>query len=373
MMCFLLLNPSSYKAQPISVQKEVDDSLNITGLDISNSNNWSHMKTNATTSQIDSEEGKENQYQMLLVSFSIVCIIMTTLLLSLILGYLNNVPIAKQCLLLYLYKDVVKLTLLIHWSSFIYLILFHTSENDMKIEPTPAKIVVYFGLMFVYQNMITLNVIGAIKFVMKKDKLLDPSMPWDNESNNGANSILITRIAIIPFTLWLAIMLISDMHPRLYYLAIGDNKASLELPNTHIVMRTIWGILISMLLLISIINLYQSNINNSSGIGTSTRKLPNMSLVFGIMMIITITSCFGTVFISIEDRWLVVQSCQVLIGLVLPTYTIWTTPALRSYVKKKIVRIVEDLTINIIGPTRSAIFHSNQIQPIELENIFTNE
>ena len=373
-ICYLLLNPSTCKAQPITVRTEVDNALNKTAFDTSHSNNPADMKANDTTSQIDSKQDQENQNLTLLVSFSITCIIITTLVLVLILGYLNNIPVAKQCLLLYLYKDVVKLTLLIQWNSFTYLILCYTTGNEMKIEPTPAKIIIYFGLMLVYQNMITLSVIGAIKFAMKKDMLLDPSMPWDDESNNGANSIMITRLAVIPFLLWLIMMLVSDSHPKLYYVAIGDHRASSKIPNNHIAMITIWGVLISLLFLTYIINLYQSNFNNSSGIGTSTRKLPNMSVLFGIKMIIGFISCFGMVLIGVEDRmWLIVQMCQVLMGLVLPTYTIWVTPPLRSYVKKKIGMFVEGLIINIIGPIRSAICHSSRIQPIESENVSTNE
>ena len=99
-----------------------------------------------------------------------------------------------------------------------------------------------------------------------------------------------------------------------------------------------------------------------------------MSVLFGIKMIIGFISCFGMVLIGVEDRmWLIVQMCQVLMGLVLPTYTIWVTPPLRSYVKKKIGMFVEGLIINIIGPIRSAICHSSRIQPIESENVSTNE
>ena len=372
--CFLLLNPSSSKAQPITVRTDKDNALNITPLDTSSSNNPFTTKTNTTTSQIDSEERKENRNQILLTLFSVICIIMTSLILLSILGYLNNVPVAKQCLLLYLYKDVVKLTFLIQWDSFIYLILYYTKENDMKIEPTTAKILIYFGLMLMYQNMITLIVIGAIKFAMKRDILLDPLMPWDDGSNNDANSIMMIRLAIIPFTLWLAIMIIYDNHPKLYYVAYGDARASSNGAKFHIVNRTIWGVLITILVLTSVINLYQSHFKNSTGSGTSTRKLPNMSFLIGIKMIILFICFFGMVFIGIEDRmWLIVQCCQVLIGIVLPTYTILVTPPLRSYVKKKIGKVVEDLINNIIGPMRSAICHSSRIRPIESENVSTNE
>ena len=372
---FLLLSPSSYKAESIKVRTNVGNLLNITPLDTTFSNTSFNMKTDSTASQIDLEQSdSENRNQIFLVSISIIFILMTTLILLLILGYLDNVPVAKQCLLLYLYKDVVKLTFLIEWNSFIYLILCYTTGNDMKIEATAAKCLIYFGSMLVYQNMITLTVIGAIKFTMKKDILLDPLMPWDDESNNDANSIMITRLAIIPFTLWLATMLVYDNHPKLYYVAIGDYNTISKGPKFHIVNRTIWGVLISILVLTFVINLYQSHFINSSGIGTSTRKLPNMSLLVGIKMIILFISFFGMVFIGIEDRmWLIVQCCQVVIGFVLPTYTILITPPLRSYVKKKIGKIVEDFIINIISPVRSAVCHSSRIQPIGSENVSANE
>ena len=373
-ICFLLLSPSSYKAKSIKIRTKVENLLNITPLDTTFSNISFNMNPDSTTSQIESEQRKENRNQMFLVSFSIMFIVMTTIILLLILGYLENVPVAKQCLLLYLYKDSVKLTFLIEWNSFIYLILCYTTGNDMKIEPTAAKIVVYFGSMLVYQNMITLTVIGAIKFAMKKDILLDPLMPWDDESSNDANSIMITRLAIIPFTLWLIIMMAYDNHPKMYYVAIGDYKSTSKGLNFHLVNRSIWGVLISILVLTSMINLYQSHFNNSSGIDTSTRKLPNMSLLVGIKMIILFICFFGMVFIGMEDRmWLFVQCCQVLIGIVLPMYTILVTPPLRSYVKKKIGKFVGDVIVNIIGSMKSSICLTNRIRPIESENVSTNE
>ena len=96
----------------------------------------------------------------------------------------------------------------------------------MIIKPIHAKILVYFGLMVAYQLLVTLNVISIIKFLMKKDILLDPSMPWDSEANHESSYLRIVRFAIIPFLTWLLVMLVLDMHPKIYYVAIGDYRTA---------------------------------------------------------------------------------------------------------------------------------------------------
>ena len=136
-------------------------------------------------------------------------------MLLLILRYLNNVPIAKQCLLLYLYKDVVALALMSQLPLFFYLMACYLGGNQMIIQPVQAKIAIYWGWMGVYQLMIVLNAISIIKFFMKKDMLLDPSMPWDGGTNDESNSINKIRLAILPFFLLLAVMLALDVHTNL--------------------------------------------------------------------------------------------------------------------------------------------------------------
>ena len=179
-------------------------------------------KENSSSSNASSIPKTIQSFHILLILFSMISIVMATVFLMLILGYLNNAPIAKQCFLLYLYKDVVRLTLIYQWILFFYLLVCFSTGNEMIIHPIHAKILVYLGLVVAYQLLITLNAISVIKFLMKKDIMLDPSMPWDSEANHENSYLRIVRFAVFPFLTWLLVMLVLDIHPKIYYVMIGE-------------------------------------------------------------------------------------------------------------------------------------------------------
>ena len=363
MIWCLLMCPANYLANPIKLSTAIDISLNIPK-DNGNPNATPFVKVNATESGKESTENTDNEIHYYLISLSTICIILATFMLLLILGYLNNVPIAKQCLLLDLYKDVVVLALMNQLPLFFYLMACYLSGNQMIIQPVQAKIVIYWGWMGVYQLVITLNAISIIKIFMKKDMLLDPSMPWDCGSNDQSNSINKIRLAILPFFLLLAVMLASDVHPKLYYSAIGDYRPHSKLPVTTLIMKVIWGVLFFIFSLTTVANICHDTNEKLIKFDISSRQLPNMLLVFGLKMVFGFLLGFGMVLIEIEDRmWLVAQIFQILTGLILPLYTIGTTPSLRSYAKKTIGHITEYLTINT--SMRCPSFRHTRIQPVE--------
>ena len=352
----------NYLAYPIKLSTATDDPLNIDGYN-STSNHTSDMKVHATESGQASIKTTNNDTHYFLISLSTIVIILATFMLLLILGYLNNVPVAKQCLLLDLYKDVVILTLVYQLSLFSYLLACYLTANQMIIQPTPAKVVIYWGLMAAYQLTISLNVISIIKFLMKKDMLLDPSMPWDCGTNDEYNSINKIRLAILPFLALLAVMLASDVHPKMYYVAIGDYRPESKLPISTAIMLVIWGVLLSLFTLTTVANMCHDVNRKSINFGVSSHQLPNMLLIFGLKMIVGFSFSFGMVLIGIEHRmWLVAQIGQVLTGLVLPLYTIGTTPSLRSYARKTIGNLPYYLTLNTY--MRFTSFRHSQVQPI---------
>ena len=322
-------------------------------------------KENSSSSNASSIPITVYNIHILLALLSMISIVMATFFLMLILGYLNNVPIAKQCFLLYLYKDVVRLTLMYQWNLFLYLLVCFLTGNEMIIKPIHAKVSVYFGLMVAYQLLVTLNVISIIKFLMKKDILLDPSMPWDSEANHENNYLRIVRFAVFPFLIWLLVMLLLDMHPKIYYVAIGDYRAASELPISITVMKVIWGILLFALLLTSLANAYHCDVNESIGIRNYTRKFPNLSLAFGLKVVLGVISCFGMVFIGGEkSMWLLAQIFQVLTGFMLPIYIIGAAPSLRNYAKKRIGELIEELWFRIMSSFRNVIRISSRVHPI---------
>ena len=68
------------------------------------------------------------------VLFSILSLLISTIVLALIVGYLNSVSIVKSCILLYLYKDVVTILLLINWIWSAAVVTCYASGNGISID-----------------------------------------------------------------------------------------------------------------------------------------------------------------------------------------------------------------------------------------------
>ena len=107
-----------------------------------------------------------------------------------IFAYLSNVSLAKQCLLLYLYKDFV--LVFIAYSCWLELsFLYVYTYGDVQIDWIPAAIIT-FGVRCGVSVLLSLAaVISFIKYRMKKETILDPTMPWGEDDEKGMKWIRI--------------------------------------------------------------------------------------------------------------------------------------------------------------------------------------
>ena len=146
---------------------------------------------------------------------------------------------------------------------------------------------------------------------------------------------------------------------------IGDYRTGGELPISTTVMRAIWGILLFALFLTTLANAYHCDVKEPIGIRNYTRKLPNISLAFGLKMVLGVISCFGMVFIGGEKRmWLLALSFQVLTGFMLPIYAFGAAPSLKNYVKKRIGDLIEELWFRIMSSFQNIMRISSRVRPI---------
>ena len=97
-----------------------------------------------------------------------------------IFAYLSNVSLAKQCLLLYLYKDFVMVFIAYScWLEVSFLYVY--TYGDVQIDWIPAAIIA-FGVRCGVSVLLSLAaVISFIKYRMKKETILDPAMPWGED------------------------------------------------------------------------------------------------------------------------------------------------------------------------------------------------
>ena len=153
--------------------------------------------------------------------------------------YLNNVSLAKKCLLLYLYKDFLIILISLR---FVWVIKVILSYLDVHTENhVSEKIVVFCLFSGILALQLIMNLISALKLIIAKRMELDPSLPWigDNEST-GINKIrLICTLFVIGI---MTILYGLGLYPKMYYGFAGIEKE--YNPVAVVVYRGILGVLL---------------------------------------------------------------------------------------------------------------------------------
>ena len=117
-------------------------------------------------------------------SLAVIAFLATVTVSLLVRSYLNSVSFAKECLLLYLYKEVATA---ISWMRFFWVIeVILSNWNGFRTKEWEA-IVISFGIWSgaLYMAMI-LNIICFLKLYMTKTGLIDPPIPLMGESDESA-------------------------------------------------------------------------------------------------------------------------------------------------------------------------------------------
>ena len=117
----------------------------------------------------------------ILINASLSVVFNTFLLL--IFAYLQNVPLAKQCVLLQLYKEFVILLVLFLCLINGVLIGRYTHGYPMHwILATAITLCLRIGSIVL---MLLANIIHLLKYRMSKEQMLDPPMPWGDDEKRG--------------------------------------------------------------------------------------------------------------------------------------------------------------------------------------------
>ena len=126
------------------------------------------------------EEGKEMRNILVNGNFVVIALlvlIMTTIFLSLILGYLGSVSTVKHCLMLYLYREVVQTFLIMNWIWAIAVVICKVNGNGRTLDTSSAKVIAYIWDGVSLHLLMTFNLMAFLKLYMTKENVLDPSMP----------------------------------------------------------------------------------------------------------------------------------------------------------------------------------------------------
>ena len=183
--------------------------MNFTGLYKSYGDITESRELNQDTSPVDGIDIVIN------VSFSFVL----NTLLCLIFAYLHNLTLAKQCVLLVLYKEFI-----------IVLVLCLCLMNALPIGVyfygyplhwVSASIITFCLRIGTAVLLLLANVIHFLKYRMNKEKMLDPPMPWGEDEERG---LLWIRVFCWGFAIgFVTTMHLCGIHTAYYHLAIGQS------------------------------------------------------------------------------------------------------------------------------------------------------
>ena len=170
---------------------------------------------------------KFHQYQTyrqnitgILVFFSTMSFIISTALFFFMISYLKDVSLAKQGILVCLYKDVLAILVSLNCLWMLGMILCFCSKHGNNMGLFEAKILSFCMWCLLITLLLLIIVISCIKFYVKKEKMLDPPMPWGDNETLGVRSIRVSCSLVSG--IYTSTMSGLKLHPRLYHLFVGN-------------------------------------------------------------------------------------------------------------------------------------------------------
>ena len=273
---------------------------------------------------------------IILLTFSFIT---STTLLGLVLAYLNNVSLAKECVLLYLYKDVLMIWISMNCLWEIRLFLWYVTVNDLNISILSAKVISFLIWCFSLALLLLINVISILKFYMMKAVMLDPPMPWGDDESLGVRKI--RAACFVPSIGFTSTMYFFGLYPKLYYVFIGNGISYLALPRPTFIFP---GLLVFLLITCIITSLgakFYGSSNKQFIDIIIPREMNNflwmMLVVLAIMLLAGGFDIFET-----RNRWNIFVVLISIIPLITPAFVIIKNDSLKSYVVKLIKNGLED-------------------------------
>ena len=223
---FSLMVPSKYTGHCTSLKNV---SIFVTSERTNEEKNMLAKATDAITST-SQVTGPRFSMGKKLFSLSLILSHVVILLVSLsMLGYLDSLPIVKQTLIFYLYKDFTFSLITLNCSWVLLRVLHFTSFNGYEMNDLVIKMMGFLVYFMTVQHLVFLNIITILNLYTRKKAMIDPPMPWGDNDDLGLKIIrLSTVVSIFVFT---ATLYMNGMYPILYFFfKNGYNTSLADLP-----------------------------------------------------------------------------------------------------------------------------------------------
>ena len=134
------------------------------------------------TSEISSSYRVVTSLHLIFAAFSIV---FSNSFLFIILQYLNDLALAKECILLFLYKDLMKLGMTINSLEMLSFILSYSIENWMELQLIGAKFMSLMTWSIFGMLLLLMNIVSALHLYINRASILCACPPWNLSVNQA--------------------------------------------------------------------------------------------------------------------------------------------------------------------------------------------
>ena len=325
-------------------------------------NKWN--KAEATGSMSEKDNLEDNTYKNLeLGSFFAKCVwvlvilTVSTVLFGGIIAFLNDQPLNRQCLLLYLYKDLLTLILARVWMVSLE-IGWYQLNNYKKERPLgklQANVIESIYSMSNLAILLNMNFISFYELFIATSKLTDPFLEYFGYADEKMIKFL--RYLNSGYVIVLkALSSLLGVHSLKYYYLIGAQTKIKDLPTGSLIIL-IWNSIMGVIWIAaySIVKVLEKcheskaeqyrvsseeqNSTSPTNAGENTNNQTRVSLpkmfvplffiisffIVGIILVILLGSFDNVPYVLIE---------QLLVGILLPIMIVWKNNACMFYLKR---------------------------------------
>ena len=270
------------------------------------------------------------------VVFTIV-LFASAILLGLLFGYSITTSPVKECLLLYLVQEAMKIFFLINLTGYVAVITCFKGEDQVKLNHRSAQFVSYIYACLVGYQLIIMNAIALLKVSMAKDLVLDPPFLWKDHDDRVVfhRARLASAFAVI---LLISALYLSEGYTKLYFMFVGEEKSLSQLSLGAIIHIGVFA----MLLLTYVTNIMRHQYYHYLGSNVNAifpNGMNHLALLIPFLLILFVLS---GAFLSIYKKgniWMYILVYQIIITIITPLYILTLTPRLRLYSSKIILNL----------------------------------
>ena len=271
----------------------------------------------------------------IVISVSLTLVLNT--LLCLIFAYLHSVTLAKECLLLRLYKEFI--LVLVSCSGLINGLSIGIYTYGYPMHWIPATIMTVCLRIGTINLLLLANIIQFLKYRMNKEKMLDPPMPWGEDEHRGLIRI---RVFCWGLSIGFAItMYVVGIHTATYHLLIGKDYDQ-SIPIIHSGLNIL--LLLTCFFFIIGENYFRKRNDAQAFDPVVSRRLKYLILGFVFTALITaicnisIQTMSKSLGLWIKKR---VFNILLVVEILVAIYTISNAEQLKSYISKLMTNIYE--------------------------------